>query len=333
LRGNFKSWGAALAGGLLATTALALNGARSQENYPSKPIMMIAPFTPGGPSDTLGRGLSEALREKTGQNLVMEGRPGANTLIGANACKNANPDGYTICMLTLTTLSLNPFLYSSLSYDPNVDFKPITNIAFTRQILILNSSVPANNLAELVQYSKEHPDKLNFGSFGLGSESQLVVEWLKKQTGAQFTHVPFPGAAPGLLAFEQDAVQLFYLVASPPVVEMVRSGRAKGILVPGDTRNPDLPDVPSYKDAGLPVLKTRNWYGLFAPGKTPQPLVDRLGGLLSGIIKSPEFGEKYLRAASADGVGNTPAEFARFLAEDRVWAGELVAASGVHLTQ
>jgi tripartite-type tricarboxylate transporter receptor subunit TctC len=326
--------GIALSGALLALgLTLAVTGARSQEDYPSRPIRLIAPFTAGGPADLLGRALSEGLRQRTGQTLVIENRPGANTLIGASGCKHAGPDGYAICMLTLTSMSLNPFLYSNLPYDPDKDFEPITNIAFTRQILILNKSVPANNFAELVQYSKQNPDKLNFASFGIGSESHLVVEWLKKQTGAKFTHVPFAGAAPGLIAFERGDVHLFYLVATPTIVEKVRSGAAKGILVPGDVRNPDLPDVPTYKDAGLPVLKTRNWFGLFAPGKTPSDRVKKLGSVFSETIKSAEFQQKYLNNVGAEGVGNSPAEFTTFLKEDRVRAGELVGSSGVHLKQ
>jgi tripartite-type tricarboxylate transporter receptor subunit TctC len=312
---------------------LAMTSAKSQEDYPSKPIRLVAPFTAGGPADMLGRALSEGLRQRTGQTLVIENRPGANTLIGASACKNANPDAYTICMLTLTTLSLNPFLYTSLPYDPDADLKPITNVAFTRQILILNKSVPANNFAELVQYSKDNPDKLNFASFGVGSESHLVIEWLKKQTGAHFTHVPFGGAAPGMIAFERGDVHLFYLVATPAIVEKVRSGEAKGILVPGDVRNPDLPGVPTYKDAGLPVLKTRNWFGLFAPGKAPVDRIGKLGGVLSETIRSPDFQQKYLNSVGAEGVGNTPAEFAKFLTEDRIVARELVSGSGVQLAQ
>jgi tripartite-type tricarboxylate transporter receptor subunit TctC len=329
-----KICGTALGGAVLAAgLALNVTGAQSQEDYPSRPIRLIAPFTAGGPADLLARALSEGLRQRTGQTFVIENRPGANTLIGASGCKNARPDGYSICMLTLTSMSLNPFLYNSLPYDPDKDFEPITNIAFTRQILILNKSIPVNNFAELVKYSKQHPDKLNFGSFGIGSESHLVVEWLKKQTGAKFTHVPFPGAAPGMIAFERGDVHMFYLVATPTIVEKVRSGAAKGILVPGEVRNPDLPNVPSYKDAGLPVLKTRNWFGLFAPAKTPKERVAKLGSVLSETIKSPEFQKKYLNNVGAEGVGNSPAEFARFLKEDRLRARELVSISGVHLTQ
>lgn len=332
---NWKEICGLALGGVLLLMGVTLVGtdAKSEEDYPSKPIRLVAPFTPGGPADMLGRALSEGLRQRTGQTFVIENRPGANTLIGVQACKNSNPDAYTICMLTLTTMSLNPFLYNSLPYDPDVDLKPITNIAFTRQILILHKSVPANNFAELVQYSKDNPDKLNFASFGVGSESHLVVEWLKKQTGANFTHVPFAGAAPGMIAFERGDVHLFYLVATPAIVEKVRSGAAKGILVPGGVRNPDLPDVPTYKDAGLPVLKTRNWFGLFAPGKAPADRVEKLGGVLSETIKSPDFQQKYLNSVGAEGVGNTPAEFAKFLTEDRMVARDLVSGSGVHLLQ
>ena len=302
------------------------------DNFPSKPVRVIVPFAPGGPTDVMARAVGEGFRERTGQPFVIENRPGANTLIGATACKNAPPDGYTLCLLSMTSMSLNPFLYGTLPYDPEKDFEAITNIAFTRQILLMHNSVPASNLKELVQYSKEHPEKLNFASFGIGSESQLVVEWLKKRTGAQLTHVPFPGAAPGLLAFERGDVQLFYLVASPAIVEKIRSGGAKGLLVPGSERNPDLPDVPSYKDAGLPVLDSKNWFGIFAPAGLPAEVLAKLGRELPAVIGSPDFQAKYIRSTGADSVGNSPADFREFLKRDRRSASELVSASGVHLS-
>jgi len=328
-KGNVMKWRRLIV--LLTLVHFLAPTALIADEYPSRPVRVIVPFSPGGPVDVLARALGEGFRQRTGQPLVIENRAGANTLIGASACKAAAPDGYTICILSMTTMSLNPFLYSSLPYNADTDFEPITNAIFTRQLLILNSSVPAQTFAEVVEYSKKAPGGFNFASFGIGSESQLVLEWLKKLSGANFAHVPFPGAAPGLMAFARGDVQLFYLVASPSILEQIRTGTARGLLVPGTQRNPDLPEVPTYKDAGLPVLDSKNWFGLFAPGSTPKPLVDKMATELRAVIHSPEFQDKYVKVTRSDAVGNSPEEFRAFLQADRGPAQELVAAAGVKI--
>src|SRR5688572_27765602 len=193
--------------------------------------------------DVLARALGEAFRERTGATFIVDNKPGGATAIGATACKIADADGYTFCLLTASTISLNPFLYVNLSYDPQKDLEPLSNVVFTHQVMILHRSIPAGSMRELVAYAKENPDRLNFGSFGVGGDSHLVFEWLKAKTGAKMVHVPYGGAAPALLAFERGDAHLLYPVATPAVLERIKSGLAKPIAMPEGVKISALPGV------------------------------------------------------------------------------------------
>ncbi len=324
------------AGQRLAATvgALALIvSAAAAQDFPSKPVRVIVPFPPGGPTDVLARALGEGFRERTGQNLVVDNKPGGGTAIGATACKNAEPDGYSFCLLTASTISLNPFLYTNLSYDPPKDLEPVTNVVFTQQVMILHRSVPVNTIGELIAYSKANPAKLNFGSFGVGGDSHLVFEWLKVKTGAQMTHIPYGGAAPALVAFERGDAHLLYPVASPAVIERIQSGLAKPIAVPEGQQAATLPGVPSFSASGLPPYNAKTWFGAFAPAGTPKARIEALSRHLAAVIKSQTFHDRFIKLGGYDPVGNTPGEFRKFLEEDRARGEELVKLSGVRLNQ
>jgi tripartite-type tricarboxylate transporter receptor subunit TctC len=324
------------AGQRLAATvgALALIvSAAAAQDFPSKPVRVIVPFPPGGPTDVLARALGEGFRERTGQNLVVDNKPGGGTAIGAAACKNAEPDGYSFCLLTASTISLNPFLYTNLSYDPPKDLEPVTNVVFTQQVMILHRSVPVNTIGELIAYSKANPAKLNFGSFGVGGDSHLVFEWLKVKTGAQMTHIPYGGAAPALVAFERGDAHLLYPVASPAVIERIQSGLAKPIAVPEGQQAASLPGVPSFSASGLPPYNAKTWFGAFAPAGTPKARIEALSRHLAAVIKSQTFHDRFIKLGGYDPVGNTPGEFRKFLEEDRARGEELVKLSGVRLNQ
>ena len=316
-----------------ASALLALWEPAVAQTFPDRPIHVIVPFAPGGPVDVLARALGEGFRERTGQTFIVENKPGANTSIAASACKRADPDGYTICFLTASTVSINPFLYSDLSYDPVKDLAPVTNVVTAQQLLLVNKSVPARTFTELAAYSRANPNKLNYGSFGVGGDSHLVIEWMKAKADAKMTHVPFGGAAPALVAFDGGDIQVLYLVATPPIVEKVKYGQANGMLVSGKKRNPNLPQVPSFLEAGLPVQEFETWFGMFAPNRTPKVLLEKISNELSAVIKSEAFDNKYLRSGGYVGVGDTPGEFAAFLVEDRRRAEDLVKVSGVKVTQ
>lgn len=302
------------------------------ETFPSRPVKVIVPFAPGGPVDVLARAVGDSFRERTGQSLVVENKPGGNTSIGAAACKNSDPDGYTICLLTSSTITLNPFLYKSLPYDAEKDLEPVTNLVMGRQVLMIASGVEVKNFAELVAYSKQNPDKLSFGSFGTGGDSHLVVEWLAKKSGLKVLHVPYQGAAPAMLAFERGDIQLMLPISTEPVLDRIKSGKARALLVTGNKRDPNLPDVPTVQEAGLEAIGYETWFGSFAPAGTPRDRIDALAKIIGDIVRSDAFRSKYVKAGY-DAVGNTSAEFKKAIAAERGASKTLVEVSGVTIAQ
>lgn len=314
-----------------AVVLFASVGASLAQDYPSRPIKLIVPYPAGGPLDVLARTIGNAYRDKYQHGFVVENHPGANTAIAATNCKNAAADGYTVCLLSMSTMSLNPFLYAKLSYDPG-DLEPVTNLVFNSHMLVLHRSVPAKTLAELVAYSKANPDKLNYASFGVGGDNHLAMEWIKSRTGLKATHIPFAGAAPAMLALERTDVHM--LLVTPGggnLLNQVREGKLTAVMVSGNKRLAILPEVPSYAEAGLPAFKLRTWFGLFAPRGTPKPAIDTLSRQVAEIIQTPAFQERYLFPNGFEPVGSTPAELGKHIAETREDAAELVKISGVKL--
>jgi tripartite-type tricarboxylate transporter receptor subunit TctC len=323
---------AALACAALLGAAAAL----AQGSYPSAAVKVIIPLPAGGAIDVMVRAIGKAFEQRNGHGFVVESRPGANTIIAANACKAAAPDGSTICLLSRSSVSLNPALYRNLSYDPLKDYEPITNLAFAQQVLIMHRDVPVKDFRELVAYSKQHPDKLNFGSFGVGGDTHLVVEWLKHETGAKLTHIPFKGASDAMLAFKAGNIQLLYLiVGNPDIARQVNAGEVKGLLVPGGRRNPLVPGVPSFAEAGLPSDETafQTWFGMFAPKGTPAAVVKKLNAEFAAIVNTPDFARQFLTAKGFVPVGDSPEGFARFIVEDQKKGKLLVDISGARLDQ
>ena len=211
------------AAGVRSRASLAAPPSRRRD-YPAGPVRVIIPLArAGGAIDVMVRAIGKAFEQRNGHGFVVESRPGANTIIAANACKAAPPDGSTICLLSRSSVSLNPGS-KSLSYDPLKDFEPITNLAFARQVLILNKNVPVNDFKELVAYSKQNPDKLNFGSFGIGGDTHLVVEWLERDRRED--DIPFKGASDAMLAFKAGNIQLLYLIVGNPDIR-ARSMKAR----------------------------------------------------------------------------------------------------------
>jgi tripartite-type tricarboxylate transporter receptor subunit TctC len=310
--------------------------ALAQGTYPNGPIKVIIPLPPGGAIDVMVRSIGRAFEQRTGYSLVVESRPGANTIIAANACKTAAPDGRTICLLSSSTVSINPSLYKNLSYDPLKDFEPITNVAFADQVLVMNTKVPVRDWKELVAYSKQDPKRLNFGSFGLGGDTHLVVEWLKQQSGASITHVPYKGAADAMLAFTANDIQLLYLiVGNMDLVRQVNEGEIKGLLVPGAQRSTLIPNVPSFSEVGLTseAADYQTWFGMFAPKGTPREFVDKLNAQFAAIVRSKAFADQNLTPRGFRGVGDSPADFAKFIGEDAKRAKVLVEQSAIKLDQ
>ena len=306
----------------------------AQQAYPSGPIRLIVPTAAGGPTDVVLRGLSQGFAARNGQTIVIENRPGANTIIAAEACAKSPPDGYTLCTFPKATISLNPVLYRNqkLPYDAEKSFAPITNLVVGQQVLVMHPSIPGSTFKELVAYSKQNPTRINFASPGVGSNVHLTMERMMLETGARFTHVPYKAQSEAPMAFERGDVHLMYLIiGNPGVMEQIRAGQSKPLLTSTDTRNPMLPDVPTFAEAGLSSLDARNWFGLFAPAGTPREILAKLSTEMVAIMRAPGFKEKFLTPIGMEAIGGTPEEFARFLVDDRKRGAELVRLSGARL--
>ena len=292
------------------------------------------PFPPGGPVDVLARALGEGFRERTGQTFVVDNKPGGATAIGATACKNADPDGYTFCLLTASTISLNPFLYANLTYDPRKDLEPLTNVVFTHQVMILHKSIPANTLRELVAYAKDNPDKLNFGSFGIGGDSHLVFEWLKvKSRRADDPHPLWrrrAGAAclrarrraSALIRSPRRRCSNASSRVSPSRLRCRRASRRRARRRAVVQRSPDCRHT-TPRPGSVPSRR---------PAR-PRPASRNSSRHLAAVIKSQTFQERFIKLGGYDAVGNTPEEFRTFLAADRARGEELVKLSGVKIEQ
>jgi tripartite-type tricarboxylate transporter receptor subunit TctC len=316
----------------LGCFALALTAATVvAQDYPARPIRLIIAANAGGPQDILGRALGENFRARTGQSFVIENRPGGNFIIGANACKNAPPDGYTICMFSIAAISINPHLYSNMGYDPDKDLEPIINLGTARSVMLLHGSVPVKNVKELGAWSRQNPDKLNYASFGIGGGAHLLLEWVKHAVDARMTHVPFAGAAPALIAFERGDVHILNPIPIPQVIEIINTKRGTGLLAFGG-KIPELPDVPTPTEAGLPPLMFDNWFGLFAPAGTPPVRIALLSRELMAMVRDPAVRGRYIEGLGFAAIGNSAAEFKKSLPAYREHAGELVRLSGIRRT-
>lgn len=304
-------------------TLLSFNAAIgfAQQPYYSRPISFILPVPPGGALDVFARALTKGFQDRTGGQIIIENRPGANFIIAGNACARARPDGYTMCMLLRDNISISP-LIEKIPYDPDKDLAPVTNMVYLRNLMVAHPSVPAKNFKELVEYSKKNPDALNYSAFG---SSQMLVEWIKKETGAKMTFIAYKGAGDAFKDFLGGRLQVIYLALSTPtLVADINSGKMTGLVVQSDKRIPQLPNVPSFVEVGLPDLAFRNWLGLFVPSATPKDHIAKLSADISGVIRSREFIDKYLAPAGYDPIGGTPEEFASFLQRDRK-VGEMLA--------
>ena len=293
-------------------------GAQAQapaSGYPNKPIRIVVPYPPGGGIDTMSRIIGERLSQRLGQPVLVDNRPGAGTIVAAESVARAAPDGYTLMVTTDATISVNQHLYAKLPYDPVKDFVPVTQMVLLNQLLLANPAVSASNLKELIVYAKANPGKLNYASYGSGSQPHLAMEMFKSQAGVDIVHVPYKGipqAVPAALAGE---VQLTFSGAASSQA-LIKAGKLKALAVGGKTRLALLPDVPTFTEAGFPDVPANAWFGLFAPAGTPRDIVMKLHAEVTRVLKDPEFVQKEIVAKGYEVVASTPEEFMAFLVTD-----------------
>ena len=294
--------------------------------FPNKPVRLVVPFPPGGPLDTVGRALAQKLTEAWGQSVIVDNRPGAGGNIGADLVAKAAPDGYTVVMGALSTHAVNPSLYAKMPYDAVKDFAPITLVAITPNVLVVNPSLPVNSVRELVAYAKANPGKLAFGSGSNGSAGHLAGELFKADTGTDLLHVPFKGAAPAMQALLSGDIQMMFDNLASASAQ-VKAGKLKALAVTTARRSPLAPDLPTMAESGVPGFDISTWFGLLAPAGTPPEIVGRWNTEVGRILRTPEMRER-LTAMGAEPAPDTPAEFAQFIASEAAKYARIVKVSG-----
>jgi len=314
---------------LLVIACGAMQSMLHAADYPVRPVRFVVPFPPGGNTDILARTLANALTDMWKQQLVIDNRGGAAGGIGTDLVAKSPPDGYTILLGTIGSISINPSIYKNLPYDPLRDLAPVTLMSSNPLVMMVHPSVPAKSVKELIALAKARPQALTYGSGGSGTSTHLAVELFKHMAGIQATHVPYRGAAlasPALLGGEVS--MLFDNLA--PALPHIRSGRVRALAVTSAQRSSVLPEMPTVQESGLPGYEVTGWYGVLAPAGTPPAILSKLHADVVSALKLPEVVTR-LRNDGAEPVGSTPAEFVQFIrAETKKWA-EVVKISGARV--
>jgi tripartite-type tricarboxylate transporter receptor subunit TctC len=289
------------------------------QEFPNRPIKVIIPFPPGGPTDVLGRIVAQKLSERLGQSLVIDNKPGASGMIGADMVAKSQPDGYTL-LVNASLHVINPSLYEKTRYDAIADFAPLSNLADVPLVLVVNPQTPAQTVKELIAWVKNSKSPINFASSGNATAPHLAGEAFKVATGIEnMQHVPYKGSSPALTDLLSGQVQMMFdsLPSSQP---FIKSGALRAIAVTTTRRSTALPKVPTIAESGLPGFNFSTWYGMWAPKSTPQAIVQKLSTEIAQITRLPDVREKFL-ALGAEPVGNTAEEFAAFTkSELNKWA-------------
>lgn len=298
--------------------------ARAQD-YPSRPIHVLTTSSAGGLSDIFMRALGEELQKRTGQPLIIENRPGAFGNIAARACTEAQPDGYTICIIMADALIYNQFLFKKLPYDPE-KLQPIINLFHLIQVLVVNSDLKVKTVDELVAASKANPGKFNYLTASL--PLAVFMDSLKRDKGADWVRVPFKGGGEATTAILSGTTPIG-LIGLGNVKSHIDSGKMTALALTNNIRTPQLPKTPTFADIGYKGAPSQTWYGLFAPPGTPKAIIDKLNTEVAHIMKDPEFEKKFVTSRGLVTAINTPEAYAKQIVEERAGAKDVVKQSGV----
>jgi tripartite-type tricarboxylate transporter receptor subunit TctC len=308
----------ALAAALLATPA-------SADDYPNRPIRVFTTSSAGGLSDIFMRVLNDALRERLGQPLIIENKPGGAGNIAARACQDATPDGYTICIINADTMIYNQFMFKSIPFDPE-KLTPIVNLFHLIQVLVVNSELGAKTVDELVAVSKAKPGTLNYLTASI--PCVVYMDGLKRDKGADWIRVPFRGGGEAVTAILGGTTPIG-LIGLGNVTAQIKAGKMNALALVNNIRTPLLPDVPTLADIGYKGAPSETWYGLFAPAGTPKAIIDKLNGEIVKVVSDPGFREKYIISRGLVPAIDTPEEFARDIKTGRAGAEQVVKESGL----
>ena len=297
--------------------------------WPTKPVRLIVPYPPGGLTDVLARGLSAEIAKTWGQPLLVENRPGASQMIGAEAVAKSPPDGYTLAMLDKTPLAINPWLFSKIPYDPVRDFAPVINMVQTSQVLVAQPGLAANNVKELVAAAKANPGGINYGTFGAGSITHLDTEAFAAAAGIKLTHIPYKGIAEVLPAVAAGQIQIA-LSGIPPMLPLAKQGRLKVLGAMTPQRVAVLPEVPTFTESGYPLVST-SWFALFAPAGTPKSVIDKIAADVGHVLSQKEFDDRFVTGVGLEMLNQGPEQLAATVAADRAKYQAYVKSVGVKL--
>jgi len=313
---------------LLLAAAISVHCFAAQaQSWPLKPVRIVVAYPPGGGIDVLARQLADKLGPQWAQPVVVENKPGANTIVAAESVAKAAADGSTLLMTTDATFSINPHLYARLPYDAQRDFVAVTMLVLLQQLLVANPALPADTLAQLIAYARSNPGKLNYASYGSGSQPHLSGEMLKHKAGIDLVHVPYKGislAVPAVMAGEVQLTFSGIATSSAPL----KAGRVKALAIGGAARSPLLPEVPTFAELGYPEVETHAWFGLFLPTGAPRAAVARIYQDTKVILEEPEFRQKQLIAKGYEAIGSSPEEFTAYLGKDSESRARAVKISG-----
>ena len=292
------------------------------QTYPDRPIRLIVSIAAGSVTDVIMRKTGAELQPQLGQPLVIENRGGASGIVAAQACAQATPDGYTLCVIYHSTMSYNPLLFSKLPYDPDRDLVPVARLFFLNEGLFVSNEIGVNTVAELKKLAQAKPESLNYATLGEGSFPDLYLKWLNNQWGTKIVGVPYKGGGPAAQALAANQVQLTRFGIGN-FLGLIQGGKVKALAVSSEKRSPLLPDVPTLAEAGLGGYPGQGWWGLAAPKGTPPAIVNKINAIFVKLYKDPKFVD-YLNHQAVVAAPDSPAEFATFLKEDRKAAEALI---------
>ena len=315
---------------LLATGLFSQQAALAQ--YPTRPVHIVVPYPAGGAVDAFARVLTQQLSELWGQQVVVDNRPGASTMIGADQVAKSPPDGYTLLLTAELTLVIVPHLYEKIPYDPLRDFTPIVALVSATQALVANPSLPVKTVKDLVALAKTKPGQLTYGSFGNGSTGHLNMEVLQAMTGARFNHIPYNGAGPAMNDVIGGHID-FMLAALSIVKGNVQAGKLRMIGVGSNHRSSEFPDVPTISESGAPGFEAKSWFGLVAPAGTPPDVIKKINQDVTKVISDRAFAEKFLAAQGLEPITGTPEQFAALVRAETVRWGKVVKDADIKVTK
>jgi tripartite-type tricarboxylate transporter receptor subunit TctC len=289
--------------------------AAAQTTYPTKPITIVVPASPGGVTDTLGRTLAQRFTEAWSQQVIVENKPGANNQIAAEYVTKSAPDGYTLFVGPETTFVVNPSLYPKLPYDPVKGFTPISGLVTINQALIVNPDLPVKNVKELLALAKQKPGEINYGTFGVGSSGHLNMELFQTMSGAKFQAVHYKGATPALTDVVAGHIQLMFISVGSAVPQW-KGGKVKFLAVGAAKRMALLPEIPTVAESGLPDYEAVSWFGLFGPPGMPADVVAKINAEVRKVFADPEIKKSFLEKQYFESIAGTPEQLANYIKAD-----------------